>query len=133
MADVLVDTTIWVPFFRRGPPPRWRPALVDLLERDQVVIVDPIIAELLYGTRTAAERGVIVDLAQGTRSAHVDHGTWVATGDLGRAWRARGRTLSLVDCLLATVAARDGLKLWTEDRDFDPMFESGDLVRFTPR
>lgn len=132
MADVLVDTTIWIQFFRRRSSPPWRAALIDLLERDRVVLVDPIVAELLYGVRTEAERQVILDLATGTRAAPVDQETWIASGDLGRAWRSRGRTLPLVDCVIATVAARDGLALWTEDDDFGPLVDDGGLVRFSP-
>ena len=97
MADVLVDTSVWVSYFRRGPPPGWRPALIDLLERDAVVLVDPIVAELLYGARGERERGAVLDLGRGVRRATLDLDLWIASGDLGQAWRARGRTLSLVD------------------------------------
>lgn len=130
MAEVLVDTSVWVAFFRRDAAPPWRPALLDLLERDAVVLVDPIVAELLYGTRGERERAVVLDLARGVRQASIDLDLWVATGDLGRTWRARGRTLSIVDCLIAAAALRDGLALWTLDEDFAPLFNDGALRRF---
>lgn len=75
MPDVLVDTTVWVGFFRRGPVPPWRAALVDLLERDAVVLIDAIVAELLHGFRAEQERAAVLDLGGGTRSARVDHET----------------------------------------------------------
>lgn len=132
MPDVLVDTTVWIEFFRRTSTAPWRAVLVDLLERDAVVLVDPIVAELLYGVRTEPERAVVLDLAAGTRSLPVDLQTWIASGDLGRSWRSRGRTLSLVDCLLATVAMREGCPLWTLDEDFAPLVAVGELIRFQP-
>lgn len=132
MPDVLVDSTVWVEFFRRGHAPPWRQALVALIERDALVVIDVIIAELLYGVRTTQERAAVLDLAGGTRSALVDRDTWIQSGDLGRLWRSRGRTLSLVDCMIATVAMRDGYALWTLDEDFAPLTSEGGLVRFVP-
>jgi predicted nucleic acid-binding protein len=132
MTEVLVDTTVWIDFFRRTAAPAWRPTLVDLLERDAVVLIDPIIAELLYGVRTDQERAVVLDLAGGTRAARVDRDTWIASGDLGRLWRSRGRTLSLVDCVIATVAMRERCALWTLEEDFAPLVSDGSLLRFVP-
>lgn len=132
MPDVLVDTSVWISFFRRASVPAWRPILVDLLDRDSVVLIDPIIAELLYGVRTEQERAVVLDLAMGTRTARVDRDTWTASGDLGRLWRSRGRTLSLIDCVIAAVAMRERCALWTLDEDFEPLASDGSLLRFAP-
>lgn len=130
MSGVLVDTSVWVAFLRVGPAPTWRDALVELLDRDQAVVLDPVVAELLVGARGERERATILALAQGVRRVSLDQASWVAAGDLGRLWRSRGRTLALVDCLLAAVAARDGLALWSLDRDFAPLFEAGDVTGF---
>lgn len=132
MADVLVDTSVWVAFLRRGTTPTWRPALIDLLERDAVVLVDPILTELIYGARGQRERAAILDLGRGVRRAALDLDLWIASGDLGQAWRARGRTLSVIDCLIAATAIRDELALWSLDEDFDPLVREGTLRRFTP-
>jgi len=132
MADILVDTSVWIDFFRRTATPAWRPLLADLIERDEAVLIDPIIAELRYGTRGDRGRGVVLDLARAVRRAPVDLDTWIACGDLGRTWRTQGRTLSVVDCLIAAVAARDGLLLWTLDEDFEPLVRAGLLLRFSP-
>ena len=130
--DVLVDTSVWVDFFRRSANPQWRAVLQDLMERDAAIIIDPVIAELLYGTRGERERTVVLDLARSIRRAEVTVDTWIASGDLGRTWRIRGRTLSLVDCILVTVAQRDGLRLWTLDRDFEPLAQESGLDLFQP-
>lgn len=78
--------------------------MVDLLERDAASIIDPVVAELLYGARSERERSVILDLARGLRRPALQLETWVACGTLGRTWRQRGRTLSVIDGLLAAVA-----------------------------
>ena len=96
------------------------------------MVVDPVISELLVGARGARERSVILGIAEGAQRAPIDLATWVAAGDLGRVWRERGRTLGVVDCLLATVAVREGVALWSLDRDFAPLFETGEVPAFQP-
>lgn len=129
-SSVLVDTSVWVAFLRRGPVPPWRPVLATLLERDLAVIVDPVVAELHYGARGETELAVLRDLGASVRRAEIGFDDWVAAGALGREWRAMGRTLSLVDCLLGAICARDDLPLWTLDDEFDVMVEAGTLERF---
>ncbi len=131
-SSVLVDTSVWVAFLRRGSSPPWRGALVALIEGDLAVVVDPVIAELHYGAKGEAEMAILRDLGASIRRAEIGFDDWVAAGRLGQEWRAQGRTLSLVDCLLAAVCERDGLLLWSLDADFDAMVEAGRLTRFSP-
>lgn len=130
--EVLVDTSVWVDFFRRTSNSPWRARLIDLLEREAVVVVDPVFAELLYGARSERERTVIRQLSESVRRPALDLDIWRAAGALGSHYRGQGVTLALVDCLLAAVAQRDALDLWTLDEDFAPLVTAGVLTRFTP-
>lgn len=130
--EVLVDTSVWIDFFRRSANSPWRTRLVELLERSAVVVVDPIFAELLYGARSERERIVIRQLSESVRRPNLDLDIWRAAGALGNQYRAQGVTLALVDCLIAAVAQRDSLELWTLDEDFAPLVNAGVLTRFTP-
>lgn len=132
VADVLVDTSVWVDFFRRSAQSPWRPRLVDLLERGAVAIVDPVVAELLYGARSEREQTVIRQLGESVRRPPLGLEVWLAAGKLGHQWRARGVTLALVDCVLAAVAHRESLALWTLDEEFAPLFAAGTIARFDP-
>ncbi len=133
MGDILVDPSVWIAFFRRSARPPWRTLLAEMLDDDSAVVVDVTIAELLVGVRGDRERRVILDLAGSARRASLDLHTWIAAGDLARQWREKGRTLSLADCLLAVVARRDRLPLWTLDDDFEPLVVDGVLTRFKPK
>lgn len=101
-----------------------------LLEQERVVLVDPVIAELLTGTRGENDRRRILTLAQGARRAELTLDSWIASGDLRRTLSQQGRTLSLADCLLAAIAQRDGLLLWTLDKDLDPLLQTGKIQAF---
>lgn len=106
--------------------------LAGLLTEGRACLAEPILAELLVGARGERERGVLLDLGASAPVLALDRPTWVAAGDLGHAWRTRGRTLSLVDCLIAALARREGLPVWTLDADFEPLAEGGELRLYAP-
>lgn len=130
MADVLVDTSVWIEYLRRSSRPSWRHVLEDLIEEDSAVLIGPTIAEILVGARGERELRVIDDLARSVRRAETDIQTWIEAGQIGRQWREKGKTLSITDCVLAAVARRDALPLWTLDDDFEPLVAQGFLRRF---
>ena len=126
---VLIDTSVWIEFFR-NPRSELRSPMSHLMETGRVAIVDPIVTELLYGARGRRERDVILDLANGAERLELSGATWIAAGDLGKAWRSRGRTLSVVDCLLAAACREHSTPLWTLDRDFAVLAEEGEIELF---
>ena len=125
--SVLVDTSVWIDFLCVGPSPH-RQEVARLLRQGEAAYVDPIVAELVYGARGERERSVILDLAVTARRFPLGSAAWLAAGDLGRRWRARGRTLSLVDRLLVAVCREHNVPLWTLDADFQPLATAGELT-----
>lgn len=105
---VLVDTNIWIDHLRKTEP-----ALVDLLERDQVCVHQSVITELALGNLKdrsvflkALERLLIV--------RHVDDRGVRHLVEERRLW---GRGLSAVDvALLASAVVAPGVSLWTRDK-----------------
>lgn len=118
---ILVDTTVWIDFFRKGSRP-WKPHLKNLLSRGEIAIVDPILAELLYGAKGEAERQLIQDLSKAVTLLSNTTEQWLKAGQLGSELRAKGLTLSMVDCFIASSAQTADIPLWTFDRDFEPLF-----------
>ena len=118
---VIVDTTVWVDYFRgvANPDTDWVHAE---LEHQRLGLTDVILCEVLQGIRddSAAkevERHLLklevfdtcgVDLA---REAARNY----------RTLRARGHTVrKTIDCLIATFCIREQHSLLHRDRDFDP-------------
>ena len=129
---VLVDTSVWIDFLRNSRS-KTRKTMNDLLASDRVATIEPIIAELLYGVRGEKKRKVVLDIAAGTRRLKLVTDTWIAAGDLGRAWRKKGRTLSVIDCVLAAASRMHSVPLWTLDRDFRPLKKAGEVRLFDPQ
>jgi predicted nucleic acid-binding protein len=118
---VIVDTTVWVDYFRgvANPETDW---LHTELERQRLGLTDVILCEVLQGVRDdvaakEVERQLLklevfdmcgADLA---REAARNY----------RTLRTRGHTVrKTIDCLIATFCIREQHSLLHNDRDFDP-------------
>ena len=121
---VIVDTTVWVDYFRglANPETDWVHAE---LERQRLGLTDLILCEVLQGVRDdraarAVERELLklemfdmcgADLA---REAARNY----------RTLRGRGQTVrKTIDCLIATFCIREQHSLIHRDRDFEPFEE----------
>jgi hypothetical protein len=115
---VLVDTSVWIEFFRR-PSRIDLPAVVDL---DEVVTCLPVVQEVLQGFREEAAFALARDamLALPLVEAPLRQELFEEAVSLYRRARATGLTVrSSVDCLIAACALRHGLTVLHRDRDFD--------------
>lgn len=105
---VLVDTSVWVDHFRQG-----NAALVDLLERDAVLMHPMVLGELACGTpprrqQTLSDLSLLAQAKQ-ANLAEVMH--FVEQHQLF------GLGCGLVDMgLLASTLMTPGLELWTLDK-----------------
>ena len=114
---VLVDTSVWVEFFRR-PSRIDLPTVVDL---DEVVTCLPVVQEVLQGFREEAAFALARDamLALPLVEAPLRQELFEEAVSLYRHARATGFTVrSSVDCLIAACALRHGLTVLHRDRDF---------------
>lgn len=118
---VIVDTTVWVDYFRdvSHPETDW---LESELDRQRLGIIDIILCEVLQGVRddaeaTSVERQLLklevfhtggIDLARDAARNY-------------RTLRSHGHTVrKTIDCLIATFCIREQHSLLHRDRDFDP-------------
>lgn len=114
---ILVDTSVWIPVFRRASPLDLE-AVVDL---DEVATCLPVVQEVLQGFaeesafRTARMAMLALPCVESPLSASL-HLEAVA---LYRSARRAGLTVrSSIDCLVAACALRHGLEVLHRDRDY---------------
>lgn len=125
---VIVDTCIWASFF--GKPSSPEKAVVDeLLDRDRVAVLGPIVAEVLLGFRRKDQADWVASRLQLAHAIEVGWDDWRAAADLGRDLAAGGSKLPLTDLVVATVARRCQAGVYTTDPHFDLI---RDLKRFWP-
>ena len=116
-ALTLVDTSVWIEFFRKRNPLN----LEKILEFDQIVTCLPVLQEVLQGFRddrafrTAHDAMLALPIVESPLSISIIE---EAVG-LYRSARRQGLTIrSSVDCLIAACALRHGLTVLHRDRDY---------------
>jgi predicted nucleic acid-binding protein len=117
---ILPDTSAWIDLFNdTGHPTQLR--LIDLITRGrEVMVTEPVVMEVLAGMPGPALTAAHSSL-RSFRMARVSGlADFEQAAAIFRACRAGGETpRSLIDCLIAAVAIREGARVLHRDADFD--------------
>ena len=125
--QILVDTSVWIDFFR-GEPSREREILkACLAQREYIATSGLIVQEILQGIRDDAqyrETSRFLGLFPCVGLQFSDH---IEAANIYRQLRKRGFTIrSPIDCLIAALAMRCRFLLLHKDRDYPT------IARFYP-
>lgn len=127
MADVLVDTSVWIDYFRYSSG-----SLGDLVARllgeNRIVLCGVVEMELLQGVRPH-ERAQLQDVLQALPYVETEREDFIAAGNRMAQLRSRGITIPVTDCLIGVLCARHKLRLLTTDGHFNHFSE---LSRLDP-
>ena len=113
---ILVDTSVLVTYWR-SPSKEWQRIFVE----NEFAICGVTRAELCHGARHEANLTEILAALDGFTLVPVDEALWDELGRLLFTLRASGCVVSFQDAMIAAVALRHDLELWTLDADFKRM------------
>jgi predicted nucleic acid-binding protein len=123
---ILVDTSVWIDFFRGKDCPSTA-TLHRLLQDDDVCICGPILMELLQGIQNSREYQEIQDFANSLIYFPFSEQYFWDAAHLYRTCRRKGVTIrKTIDCLIAACAIEHKVRLLHDDSDFAL------LSQFTP-
>ena len=118
MSDkVLVDTSVWISFFRHLDE-EVSDKLKPLLRNGNPVYTGLIETELLRGGKTKKELDVLEELFHSIGYLPVKEEYFPKAGDLGRFLLQKGITVGTVDLLIAHIAIANNASLYTLDNHF---------------
>jgi len=111
-AKVLVDTSVWIAFFRRRDP-ELLDLIATLLKSGNAVYTGIIALELLNGAKGQKELQALYDAFDTMQCIALHETTYLQAGKLGHEITRKGQTLGAVDLLIAQVAIENSLSLMT--------------------
>ena len=134
MNTILIDTTIWVDFFREKEKAKQADILQQLIEEDNNICICPIIyQEVLQGVRddkTFTEIKSILQNVTMINTPIMDVADYAI--DLYRGLRKKGITIRKpYDCLIASYAILEDVYLLHNDSDFRQMENNCNLKIYT--
>lgn len=118
---ILADTSAWGEMYRGTGSPT-DIAMCELLEGPpRLAVTEPVVMELLASGRPTRQLTTMRRRLLAFRMLRVGGlETYEVAAAIRRTCRAQGETVrSLVDCLIAAVAIREGVTVLAADRDFD--------------
>jgi predicted nucleic acid-binding protein len=114
---VLVDTSVWVSYFRGGSPVISEK--VDrLLAGAEVCVPKIVLAELIQGAKSEREISTIEDFFDAFVILDQSQDTWMKAGKLSRKLKSRGKSTHLLDCYIAVIAQENACAILTLDDHF---------------
>lgn len=116
MSNVLVDTSVWIEYFKNNA--EVAVIIDDLLDKNQIFITGPVIAELIHGVKTEKELELLKMYLDGVSYLSCDIDDWKNAGILSYNLRRDGTTIPLTDVVIAAVSIRHSLKVYTFDSHF---------------
>src|SRR5450759_2717655 len=124
----IVDTTVWIDFFRGKDIPETEMLQQMLNAGEDICICGVILTEVLQGIREDTEHAAVASRFEAFLFLPMHHRTFITAAQLYRTLRRRGVTIrKAVDCMIAAVAIEHDIPLLHHDRDFGPMAEHGGL------
>jgi predicted nucleic acid-binding protein len=128
VSAIVVDTSVWVEFFRGRDLPRLEQALSD----GDVVLPPVVAAELVSAALAPRERERLEDFLRNLPLADAPLDHWFRVGALRAAAAKKGVTVSTPDAHIAQVALDLGGAVWSEDQVFERLAGKALVRRFAP-
>ena len=128
MARVLVDSSVWIEFFRKNEP--YHGIVSQLMDDEQIVCCGVILAELIQGARSDKELVVLENFLHVFTFIHGTPELWAAAGKLSHKLRRKGITVGLSDCFIAVAAASANVRVATLDNHFDMLCKPAGIFLF---
>jgi predicted nucleic acid-binding protein len=128
VSAIVVDTSIWVEFFRGRELPRLEQALSD----GDVVLPPIVAAELASAPLAVRERERLEGFLRDLPLAETPLAHWFRVGALRAAAAKKGLTVSTTDAHIAQVAIDLGGVVWSADEVFGRLAAKSLVQRFAP-
>lgn len=126
---VLVDTSVWVEYFRSQDPLLTK-QVDQLLGEDRLVTIEIVEAELFRGARSEKEIRFLEDYFSHLPVLELPRRAWRQAGRFSYQLARKGYSPHLVDALIALTAIEHHVFLYSQDKDFRRMAALSDLRLF---
>jgi predicted nucleic acid-binding protein len=113
---VLVDTSVWIEFFRKKAP--YYGIVLELMDEDRICCVGLILAELMQGAKSEKELNTIKEFLHVFDFLPESIDVWEGAGELSCMLQRKGVTVGLSDCYISVITKSFNAKLLTLDKHF---------------
>ena len=117
-ALVLVDSSVWIDYYRPHGPAQLKDRLQEELRLGTVATMGLITVEVLQGAPSASALTSLQEDFLGLQWLEVTQAVWLEAAVLGNRMRRAGLSLPATDVIIAATALHYQCHLWHHDEDF---------------
>ena len=128
LAKVLVDSSVWIEFFRKNEP--YHGIVSRLMDDERIVCCGLILAELMQDVKSDKELTVLENFLNVFTFVSETPELWAAAGKLSHKLRCKGITVGLSDCFIAVAAASANVPVATLGSHFDMLCKPAGISLF---
>lgn len=119
---MLVDTTVWVDFFRDNETKQVKILESSISNHDDIFICGVIYTEILQGIHREKEYQLTIDALKPLLYLDMNQETFALAAEIFRKLRNNGITIrKTINCMIAAVAIENKIPLLHSDKDFLPI------------
>jgi predicted nucleic acid-binding protein len=111
---ILVDTSIWIEFLKQNTA--FVNEMETLLESKQVITIEPVFSELIYGSRSEKEKNKIMSYWKALPHVKFSEGSFLEAASFANKNNYYTIGIGLIDAILTKAATENKLLIWTLDR-----------------
>jgi predicted nucleic acid-binding protein len=119
---ILIDTSIWIEFFRDRDL-SISDRLIEYLENGLAVGLSCVFGELLQGVKTEEEEKIILEFWRNIPKVD-EKFLFIEAGKLSGRYKLITKGVGLIDCYLLAAAKTHSLNIWTLDRRLSEAFST---------
>lgn len=123
---ILVDTSIWIEFFKANPT--IFPIIERELEHQNILAAECVFAELMQGTKNKREINIIEQFWLNLPKKE-EAGLWIKAGLFSSQNKLFSKGIGLIDAFLIIYARKNSAKLWTLDKKIKSILKSSEIYR----
>ena len=111
---IIVDTSIWIEFFRQNPD--YVSEMTSLLENKRVITIEPIFAELIYGAKNTKEKNMLMAYWKVLPRIRFNEGFLLGSAEFANANNFQNSGIGLIDAVISKATIQSQSLLWTLDK-----------------
>jgi len=115
---IIVDTCVWIEFFRRKESDIAQ-HLKNLLRERKVIVVGMVMAEVLQGVKLPKEMVLVKQNLKRLPCLEITREMWEGAGEISASLRSEGVTIPLSDLIIAAAALAGKHEVFTIDPHFE--------------
>jgi len=114
---VLIDTSVWINFFR-DKSPTFSQKVDEFLAKNEIYVPTIVVAELIQGSKSDREVMAIKEFLEAFHIIDQKEDTWIKAGELSNQLKRKGKRVNLADCYISIIAKENGCQIFTLDDHF---------------